>query len=176
INYTVAQNQDLTVNLEAGECIDHNIYQDMGDMICAVEWSIEAHNKVDKIKNMMKQDQYADETSQSQLSQWLEMAQKEADYYDDNLSKMYSEQLGICDNYLEDVNISITKMGCKGDQLSMTKTRMSNQQETVTELQSTNDDMDLSNIILRYTAAYTAYQSSLTAAGRLGQQTLLNYI
>ncbi len=176
INYTVAQNQELTVNLEAGECIDHNIYQDMGDMINAVEWSIDAHDKVDKIKAMMRQDQYADDTSQANLQKWLEAAQKEADYYDDNLSKLYSTELGICDNYLEDVNLSITKIGCKGDQLAMTKTRMSNQQETVQELQSTNDDMDLSNIILRYTAAYTAYQSSLTAAGRLGQQTLLNYI
>ena len=176
INYTVAQNQELTVNLEAGECIDHNIYQDMGDMINAVEWAIAAHDKVDRIKAMMKQDQYADETSQTQLNKWLEVAQKEADYYDDNLTKMYSEQLGTCDSYLEDINLSITQMGCKGDQLSMTKTRMNNQQETVQELQSTNDDMDLSNIILKYTAAYTAYQSSLTAAGRLGQQTLLNYI
>ncbi len=176
INYTVAQNQELTVNLEAGECIDHNIYQDMEDMIDAVENAIASHEKVEKIKKMMKQDQYADETSQSNLAKWLETAQKEADYYDDNLSKMYSEQLGICDNYLEDVNLSITQMGCKGDQLAMTKTRMNNQQETVQELQSTNDDMDLSNIILKYTAAYTAYQSSLTAAGKLGQQTLLNYI
>ncbi|MCR5097765.1 MAG: flagellar hook-associated protein 3 [Lachnospiraceae bacterium] len=176
INYTVAQNQDLTVNLEAGECIDHNIYQDMGDMISAIEWAISAHEKVDKIKTMQKQDQFADETSQKNLQMWLDVAQKEADYYDDNLSKLYSSQLGVCDSYLEDVNLSITKMGCKGDQLEMTKTRMSNQQETVQELQSTNDDMDLSDIILRYTAAHTAYQSSLTAAGKLGQQTLLNYI
>ena len=50
------------------------------------------------------------------------------------------------------------------------------QQETVQELQSSNDDVDLSDIVLKYTAAYTAYQSSLTAAGRLGSVNLLNYI
>ena len=58
----------------------------------------------------------------------------------------------------------------------MTEKRMSEQQESVEELKSKNDNLDLSEIILNYTAAYTAYQSSLTAAGRLGQQTLLNYI
>jgi flagellar hook-associated protein 3 FlgL len=84
--------------------------------------------------------------------------------------------LGNVDSYLEDINLSITKMGCRGDQLAITKSRMNNQQQTVEELQSTNDDMDLSDIIIKYTAAYTAYQSSLTAAGKLGQQTLLNYI
>ena len=53
---------------------------------------------------------------------------------------------------------------------------MSEQQETVEELKSTNDDMDLSEILMRYTSAYTAYQSSLVAAGKLGDVTLLNYI
>jgi flagellar hook-associated protein 3 FlgL len=110
------------------------------------------------------------------LNDWLKAEQKEADYADDNMQKTYSELLGNVDSYLEDINLSITKIGCRGDQLSMTKTRMNNQQETVEELQSTNDDMDLSDIIIKYTAAYTAYQSSLTAAGKLGQQTLLNYI
>ena len=176
INYTVAANQELTVNMEAGECIDHNIYQDMGDMIDAVEKSIEAHKKLDQLTAMKNMDKYAGDTYQGALTKWIELAQKEADYYDNNLSKLYSSELGNVDSYLEDINLSITKIGCRGDQLAMTKTRMNNQQQTVEELQSKNDDMDLSDIIIRYTAAYTAYQSSLTAAGKLGQQTLLNYI
>ncbi len=176
IQYTVSQNQELTVNMEANECFNHDIYQDMGDMIDIVNRSISAHNKVDQIKNMMKSDEYADDNYQEALKSWLEVAQRECDYADDNLQKRYSELLGNVDSYLEDINLSITKMGCRGDQLAITKTRMNNQQQTVEELQSTNDDMDLSDIIIKYTAAYTAYQSSLTAAGKLGQQTLLNYI
>ena len=162
--------------MEAGECIDHNIYQDMGDMIDAVEKSIAAHDKLEKLTAMKSMDKYAGDAYQGALTKWIELAQREADYYDDNISKLYSSELGNVDSYLEDINLSITKVGCRGDQLSMTKTRMNNQQQTVEELQSKNDDMDLSEIIIKYTAAYTAYQSSLTAAGKLGQQTLLNYI
>ena len=176
IQYTVASNQELTVNMEANECIDHNIYQDMGDMIDIVQKAISANDKVDQINAMISSDQYAGEEYQTKLAEWLAAAQKEADYANDNLQKSYSEILGKVDNYLEDINLSITTIGCRGDQLEMTKTRMNNQQETVEELQSTNDDLDLSDIILKYTAAYTAYQSSLTAAGKLGQQNLLNYI
>ena len=176
IQYTVSQNQELTVNMEANEAFNHDIYQDMGDMIDIVDRAISAHNKVDAIKGMMGMDEYQSETDQAKLNEWLKAAQKEADYADDNLQKRYSELLGNVDSYLEDINLSITKMGCRGDQLAITKTRMNNQQQTVEELQSTNDDMDLSDIIIKYTAAYTAYQSSLTAAGKLGQQTLLNYI
>ena len=39
-----------------------------------------------------------------------------------------------------------------------------------------NEDRELSDIIIDYTAAYTAYQASLQAAGMLNQTTLLNYI
>ena len=176
IQYTVSQNQELTVNMEANECFDHNIYQDMGDMLEIVHRSVPAHNRLDKIKTMMASDEYSSEECQAKLNVWLDLAQKECDYADDNMQKSYSRILGNVDGYLEDINLSITKMGCRGDQLAITKTRMNNQQQTVEELQSTNDDMDLSDIIIKYTAAYTAYQSSLTAAGKLGQQTLLNYI
>ena len=176
IQYTVSQNQELTVNMEANESFNHDIYQDMGDMIDIVDRAVRAHNKVDQIKGMMKANEYQSESDQALLNEWLKAAQKEADYADDNMQKRYSELLGNVDSYLEDINLSITKIGCRGDQLAITKTRMNNQQETVEELQSTNDDMDLSDIIIKYTAAHTAYQSSLTAAGKLGQQTLLNYI
>ena len=67
-------------------------------------------------------------------------------------------------------------MGCKKDSLKLTEKRVGDQRETVQGLQSTNDDLDLSQIIIDYTAAYTAYQASLTAAGKLGDSTLLNYL
>jgi len=40
---------------------------------------------------------------------------------------------------------------------------MSNQQLTVKTLKSNNEDRELSDIIIDYTAAYTAYQASLQA-------------
>jgi flagellar hook-associated protein 3 FlgL len=98
------------------------------------------------------------------------------DYYDDNLSKMCSESLGKVDGYLADVSLSVTRLGCTQDQLSLYQKRMNDQQQTVQQLQSDNDDLELSEIIISYTAAYNAYQASLTAAGKLSGQTLLNYI
>ncbi len=176
IDYTIAQNQTLGVNLEAYDLFDHSIYQDMGDMIDAVERAIAANKKVSDIKAMMEEDQYQETDVQEKLQAWLDLANKEMDYYNDNLGKLYSTILGNADGYLNDIAMGLTKLGCKMDQLEMTEKRMSEQQESVEELKSKNDNLDLSEIILNYTAAYTAYQSSLTAAGKLGQQTLLNYI
>ncbi|MBO6214812.1 MAG: flagellar hook-associated protein 3 [Lachnospiraceae bacterium] len=176
INYTVAMNQTLVVNIEACEIFDAGPLQDMYDLQEAVNNSIKAHEKVGKIEAMMKLDTYSDAQYQEKLSAWLDIANKEMDYYDDNLSKMFSSTLGKVDGYLSDINLSLTKIGCTTDQLNLTEKRMDDQQESVQNLLSQNDDLDLSEIILKYTAAYNAYQSSLTAAGKLTGQTLLNFI
>ena len=176
INYTVAQNQTINVNMEACEIFDGSIQQDMIELREAVNNSIEAHDKVDKIKAMMAEETYSADEYQAKLTKWLDLAKKEMDYYDDNLSKMCSESLGKVDGYLADVSLAVTRLGCTQDQLSLYEKRMNDQQQTVQQLQSDNDDLELSEIIISYTAAYNAYQASLTAAGKLSGQTLLNYI
>ena len=81
IEYNVAVNQNLGVNIEAIDVFDSELIQDVGDMINAVSSAINAHDKVDKIKSMMKENQYAGDDYQEKLNEWLEAAQKEADYY-----------------------------------------------------------------------------------------------
>ena len=176
IEYIIASNQPLAINLEACDIFDSSIYQDMRDAIEAVDNAVKAHDKLDKIDAMMKQEQYAGDVEQEKLRKWRTAVQKEADHFDDNMQKLFSHYLGKADVYLDQMSLAVTKVGCKADQLSLTEDRMDNQQQTVMELQSKNDDLDLSEIILKYTASYTAYQASLTAAGKLGQTSLLNYI
>ena len=58
----------------------------------------------------------------------------------------------------------------------MIEARLSNQQLVTEELKSTNEDKEISDIIIEYTAAYNAYTASLMASSKINQQTLLNYI
>jgi flagellar hook-associated protein 3 FlgL len=46
----------------------------------------------------------------------------------------------------------------------------------VEQLKNDNDNREISDIIIDYYAAYNAYTSSLTAAAKVNQQTLLNYL
>lgn len=176
INYTVANSQELTVNLEASDAFNSDLQRDIDDMIRSVSNAISAHDKLDTLKSMKSEAQYATEEYQTKLDEWITAAQKEADYADDHLQKLFSTEIGKVDEYLDKINLSITQVGCTVDQLKLTETRMSNQQETLEELQSENDNLDLSEIIINYTAMYNAYQSSLTAAGKLSGMTLLNYL
>ena len=125
---------------------------------------------------MMSLAQYEDEDSQKMLQTYLDAAEKEADYADDNLKKTYKQYLTNFSGYMEKVNIAHTNVGSLKQRLDLTKTRVENQQATVSELKSNNDNRDISDIIIDYYAAYNAYTSSLTAASKIGSQTLLNYL
>lgn len=174
INYTVSLNQTLTINLQADEIFDMNIQQDVVELMNSVQAAINAHDKVDRLKEMKNEAQYAD--CKEQVEKWLEAAQKEADYADHQLTELYSAGIGKFDKYMEKLNIAYTEVGARGDQLEMTETRISNLQLTQEELKSCNEDKELSDIIIEYTAAYNAYQASLLSAGKIEKQTLLDYI
>lgn len=176
IDYIVANNQTMTVNTEACEVFDNNIKRDMDDMIDAVKWALECGEKVSKIESMMGEAQYASEDSQENLKVLLSAAKKQETYARDNLQKLFEAEISKSSDYLVQINLATTNVGNKGESLALTKTRVCSQFETIEELKSTNEDVDLSSAMLDYSAAYVSYQAALTAASKIGQQSLLNYI
>lgn len=176
IRYDIANNTEITINTQADEVFDTGIARDVDELINVVQKSLNADAKVKQIQTMLDEDQYQDNASQETLKGYLVAAQKEADYAADNLQKTFEQYIGRFDKYMEKVNISITNVGSMKNNLSLTKTRVENQQMTIEELKSDNEDRDISEIIIDYYASYNAYQSSLTAAGKLGQSKLLDYI
>ena len=176
IKYTVATNTDIAVNTLACDVLDTSIKRDVDEMINIVQDAIQAHEKVDKIKSMMAEEQYSGEDSQKILQSYLDAAEQEASYADDNLQKTYGQYISNCDGYLDNVNLAISNVGSTESRISLIQTRVENQQTTIEELKSNNEDRDISDIIIDYYAMYNAYTASLTAASKVEQQTLLNYL
>ena len=176
IKYTVAFNQSLTVNTQASDVFNSSIGRDVDELTNAVQAAIAAHDKVDKIKEMQKQAQYADPASQAGLKEWLEAAEKEAVYADTNMQKLYSNGVNKFQKYKNNITLAKTDLGSREDRLLLTETRVSEQQSTFEQLKTRNEDKELSDIIIEYTAAYTAYQASLQATSKANGQTLLNYL
>ena len=164
------------VNTQASDVFDTSIARDVQEMMNVVQNAINANAKVDTIKAMMQEERYAGKEDQKKLQTYLDVAQKEADYADDNLQKTYGKYITKFDGYLQRTNEAITNVGNTMSRLSMTQTRVENQKTTIKELKSSNEDRDISDIIIDYTASYNAYQASLQAASKVNQQTLLNYL
>lgn len=102
--------------------------------------------------------------------------EQEADYADNNLQKTYSQYITRFDDHLNKVNLALTNSGSTKSRLTLIKNRVDEQQTTIEELKSTNEDRDISDIIIDFYAMYNAYQSSLTAASKANSQTLLDYL
>lgn len=176
IKYTIAFNQDLTINTQAHEVLDANISRDVDELTNAVQAAIAAHDKVAKIESMMKEQQYSSEEAQKALGTWLEAAKKEATYADDNMQKIYARGITKFQKHQDRVKLARTDLGSRENRLKLTENRMANQQTSFEQLKSRNEDMELSDIIIEYTAAYNAYQASLQASAKANGQTLLNYL
>lgn len=176
INYTVSANQTITVNTVAHNVFDSSIGRDVDELVEAVKAAINAYDIVDQITAMKKESQYASDEMQAKLDEWLTQAQRQADYADEYMKQLFSNGITNFNNYMGKVNLAITDVGSKGDRLDIIKTRMCNQQTTVEQLKSNNEDRELSDIIIDYTSAYTAYEAAMQAAAKISKQTLLDYL
>ena len=128
------------------------------------------------IEKMIASVDYTSEDEQKYLKDRLEKAKKQMAYADDHLQKVFGSQISHFEKYLNKVNLAITDVGSRGDQLSLAENRISNQKTTFTQLKSNNEDEELSDVTIDYTSAYTAYQASLQAAGKIDDMSLLDYL
>lgn len=176
INYRISGSQTLNVNTNASDVFDADLGRDMDEMITAIERAINAAQKVTDLKAMKDLEEYSSEECQAKLEKWITAAEKESAYADSNVQKLYNSYIGKCDTYLNKINLALTTVGTKGDTLELVKERMTNEKTSMENLLSKNEDRELSDIIIDYTAAYNAYQASLQAGAKVNQNTLLNYI
>lgn len=176
IGYTIAYNQVLNINTQADEVIDAGVARDVDEMIEAVQLAIDANDKLTKLKAMKSEAQYADKESQANLAAWITAAEKETAYANDNMKKMFSKQITKFDDAQKKIILAETGVGERGNRLALTKVRVEAQQTTYEDLKASNEDREISDIIIDFTAAYNAYQASLQAASRATQNTLLNYL
>ena len=176
INYAVSANQDMKINTQIRDVVSADCYRDLAEMTDLVQEAVNAHTTVTNIQKMIDSGDYTDKDQLAYLKDCLEKAQKQVAYADDHLQKVFGTQITNFEKYLSQVNLEITDIGSRGDQLSLTENRMSNQKTTFTQLKSNNEDEELSDVTIDYTSAFTAFQASLKAAGKIDNMTLLDYL
>ena len=168
--------KDITnaVTLDAGGNVPHDAAGDIiySDPSKVVDFKFSSQ----EIKYTVANSTDITVNTQAKLKTYLEAAEQEADYADNNLQKTYSQYITRFDDHLNKVNLALTNSGSTKSRLTLIKNRVDEQQTTIEELKSTNEDRDISDIIIDFYAMYNAYQSSLTAASKANSQTLLDYL
>jgi len=175
IKYNIASGQQMQINTEARDVFDPDIRRDITELIDVVKFAISANNTVDEIELKIKNGDYTDKEIE-ELNKWLDAAKKQRDYANQNMHDTYSSYITKFQGYLDDIDLGITNLGGSQARVELTKNRMSVQKSTFKELKSMNEDMDLSDLVINYTAASVAYQAALQSAAKIGKMTLLDFI
>ena len=126
----------------------------------------------------MKEDtvNYGTQAQQAAIDTELDAASKAQTYLTDLLQRTFSKYITKMQGYLDTANESITEMGNRGKQLDLIKNRLSDQQTTFKELQSDNEDADITEVAVQLSSAQVSYEAALMATSKMIQTTLLNYL
>lgn len=176
IAYDVSVNQSLRVNTLASEVYTHDITRDIDEMINATQAVIDTEDKIKKLKEMQSDALYSSDADQATLTAMLEEAEKERVFLQDKMENLFRSNITNSQGYLDQTNLAKANCGARGTKLELTETRMKEQMTSVNELASENENVDVATSAIELAQAELAYDAALLAAGKISQQTLLNYI
>lgn len=175
IFYDVGFNQQIQVNTVADEVFTHNVQRDMDDFQhCLKELKAIETKKSDIEKKLEAAEEGSAEYED--LQKQLEGVEKADTYIRDSIQTKFENQITKYQNYMDDTNVAITNNATRRSRLDLITTRLMNQKSTFKELQTNNEDIDITEVAVELSSAELTYQAALMATGKIMQTNLMNYI
>ncbi len=174
IEYTINFSQTLKVNSRATDVLSYNIGRDIDDLVNSLSTVADIEEKISKLKNMKESDMYAGQTDE--LDSMIEAATKELDYAKSNMETLFAKGITQMKGYQSTVNTELADVGSREVRLTLTKTRLTQQQTTFKDLKSKNEDVELEDIAIDFAAAETVYDAAIATASKTVRQSLLDYL
>lgn len=174
IEYTVNFNQQLQVNTLGCKTISPDMARDIDEMCDALQKVKDAESNIAKLKEMKESSAYA--SNIADIDSMLAAAQKQCDYAIDHMEKIFSEEMKKVKAYQENINTQVADIGARSKRLTLTKGRLTEQLATFKDLKSKNEDVELEETVIKYSASKTLYDAALTSASNAVKQSLLDYI
>lgn len=175
IRYEVNFNQKLTINTQGDAAFSHDIGRALDDIINAVNDVRETETKMAEVDKMLEDTNLTDEQRKTLLG-IKEQLESEFTLRTDIMQEAFSGGLTDTATLQDKVNVAMSDLGGRYNRLNLTKSRLKDQQVDFEELLSNNEDVDLVDTIIKYSSVETLYKSSLSAASKLVQTTLLDFI
>lgn len=175
ISYNINFGQMLQVNTLGKDTISYDIGRDIDDMCNALQRVDNIEKKMTELKKMLESDNYST-VEKEDIQSMIDASEKELDYAKDNMEKLFSAEMTKVKNYQEIVGLQVADVGARATRLTLTESRLTEQQTTFKDLKSDNEDADLEETVVNNTQAKALYQAALSAAAGCVKQSLLDYI
>ncbi|MBQ5558379.1 MAG: hypothetical protein IIT46_01160 [Lachnospiraceae bacterium] len=189
ICYNVSNSQSLKVNTLANQVMNSSYSRMIDNIINAVNDAYQTQHSIDAVELRLQDTNISDELKaayekvKEQLS--IELALRKSilrDTFSTAMTATQNTQSG-CKVADDDgtvskigVTIALTSAGTRYSRLQLIEQRLEEQQTSVTELLDSNESVTLEEAVINYNSAETTYTASLTAASKVVQNSLLDFL
>lgn len=175
IQYEINYNQKLTINTEGSDAISHKIGRDIDDILKSVDDVIQVEGKITEVKKRLE-DKNLTAGEILQYEKMLDQFEKELDLKKEVMQTTFGRGITSSNKEQDRVNVAVADLGSRQFRLRLTENRLSSQKVDFKELMSKNEDVDMVDTIINFNAAQMIYNSSLNAASKVVQNSLLDFI
>lgn len=176
IEYNVNFSQKLKVNTEANTAYNIYLGRDIDDLITSVQNVLDLESQLEKVEGMMGQEQYQSVDAQKKLAAIKEGLTKQKELAEEEMTNAFENGIAQMKSYQQEVSLAKADVGNRQKRLELTQSRLTEQKTNFTALKSENEDIDLEEVVIGYSAAELVYNASLTAASKVVQKTLLDFL
>ncbi len=175
IEYDIGMNQTIRVNTTADEVFVHAIGRDVDDLISAMQEVVDMEETVTRLKGMVEDTKYTEEERKIIQNQ-LDAANKALAFLDEKAQKLFESSITKMQGHLDTVNLATTNCGTRGMKLELIQNRLMSQKTNFENLESENENVDVTEVAVKLTSAELTYEAALMATGKIMQTSLMNYI
>lgn len=189
INYNISTSQSLKVNTLANQTLNSSYARALDNIMEAVNNAYDTQAKLEDVELLLKDSNLTDEKKEA-YTKLKEQLETELTIRKSIIQENFSRAITATQNAqsgnkvaYEDgtvkkigINIALTDAGSRYSRLDMVKTRLEDQSNSITELLDSNEQVNIEEAIVNYQDAYTTYMASLSATGKVAQNTLLDFL
>ncbi len=175
IQYEVNFNQKLTINTQGSEAFTTGICRMIDEIINAVNDVKQVEDSMAEVDRMLA-DASISSAQREKLEEIKEQLKSEFTLKTTVMTEAFQRGITTTEKEQEVLNVATADLGGRYKRLQLTESRLSDQQVDFEDLLSQNEDADLVDTIIKYSAAETVYNSSLSAASKLVQTSLLDFL
>lgn len=174
IDYEINFNQKLTVNTQGSDALQHDIGRDIDEILQAVQDVKATEEKIADVDEMLKDPNYADQVDK--LNQLKQQLNTELTLKNSIMQSKFEGGITDSNNAQDTLNVALADLGSRYKRLQLTESRLSDQQVDFTDLMSNNEDADVVDTYIKLSSAEVIYNASLSAASKVVQNTLLDFL
>jgi flagellar hook-associated protein 3 FlgL len=175
IQYEVNYNQKLTINTEGSDAISHQIGRCMEDIMNSVSDVLQTEEKISEVNKYLSRSDLTDD-ERARLEKLAEQLDTELELKKEIMQNCFERGISVSNAEQDNVNTALADLGSRYVRLQLTENRLSNQKTDFTDLLSKNEDVDIVDTIIKYNSAMNIYNASLSAAAKVLQNSLLDFL